>query len=120
MAERPPYKNGVLGGTPLEAERLNQTEADLQAALSQLARDPSQLFAGSITTDPWGSPVSASVLWPDGVTGVYSGTPSPTFRGAVDAYTITRTASPVKTFTQPAASRDAKGNVTYRPPLIIS
>lgn len=120
MADRPPYADGILGGTPLDAERLNAEESDLQAALSQLARDPSQLFAGSIITDPFGAPVSASVLWPDGVTGVYSGTPSPTFRGAVDAYTITRTGSPVKTFTQPAASRDAKGNVTYRPPLTIS
>lgn len=120
MAERPPYADGVLGGTPLEAARLNAEESDLQAALQQLARDPSQLFAGAIITDPWGAPVSASVLWPDGVTGVYSGTPSPIFPGAVDAYTITRTGTPVKTFTQPAASRDAMGNVTNRPPITIT
>ena len=120
MADRPPYVNGVLGGTPLVAERLNAEESDLQKALQQLARDPSQLFAGAITTDPNGAPVSASVIWPDGATGVYSGTPSPTFPGAVDAYTVTRSGTPVKTFTQPAATRDVMGNVINRPPLIVT
>jgi len=120
MTDRPPYVNGVLGGTPIVAERLNAEESDLQAALQQLARDPSQLFAGAITTDPFGVPVSATVIWPDGATGIYSGAASTTFPGCVDAYTITRTGTQMKTFTQPAVTRDALGNVINRPQMTIS
>lgn len=114
------WKNGPLGGTPIDEARLNALEADLEAALLQLARDPSQLFAGSVTRDADGAATSATVEWPDGVAGVYSGTPSTTIPGAVDAYTVTRTGTPVLTFTQPAVTRDAAGFVTNRPPITVS
>jgi hypothetical protein len=38
----------------------------------------------------------------------------------VDAYTITRTGSPTKTYTQPAVTRDANGNITNRPPITVT
>lgn len=114
------WADGVLGNTPLDAARLNDLEDDLDAALVQLARDPSQLFAGSVTRDSNGAPTSATVAWPDGVAGVYSGTASPTFPGAVDAYTVTRTGTPTVTYTQPAVTRDPAGHITNRPPITVT
>lgn len=120
MAKRN-WANGVLGNTPLTAERLNALEDDLEAAMLQLARDPSQLFAGAVTRDVNGAPISAVVEWPDGVTGTYSGTASVSFPGTVSAYTITRAGSPTRTFTQPAVTRDpVTGLVTNRPPITVS
>jgi hypothetical protein len=115
------WSDGVLGNTPLSAARLNQLEDDLDAALLQLARDPSQLFAGAITPDANGAPISAVVEWPDGVGGTYSGTASVSFPGSVSAYTVTRIGSPTVTFTQPAVTRDAiSGAVTNRPPITVT
>lgn len=114
------WANGVLGNTPLDAARLTALEDDLEAALLQLARDPGQLFSGSVIVDGNGAPTSASVLWPDGVMGVYSGTASGTFPGAVDAYTVTRVDTPTKTFTQPAVTRNASGYITNRPAITIT
>ena len=114
------WADGVPGNTPLNAARLNALEEDLEAALMQLARDPSQLFAGSVTSDANGAAISATVEWPDGVTGVYSGTASGTFPGTVDAYTVTRTGSPTITFTQPAVTRNPSGHITNRPPITVS
>lgn len=114
------WVDGVLGNTPLTAARLNDLEGDLEAALLQLAADPSQLFNGAITRSAAGAAISASVRWPDGITGTYSGTPSTTFTSAIDAYTITRSVAPVKTFTQPAVTRDANGFITNRPAITIS
>ena len=120
MAKRT-WNDGVLGNTPLSAARLTALEDDLEAALLQLARDPSQLFAGAVTNDSNGAPVSAVVEWPDGVTGTYAGTASVSFPGSVSAYTITRVGAPTVTFTQPAVTRDpTTGAVTNRPPIIVS
>lgn len=114
------WADGVLGNTPLNAARLNDLETDLDAALVALARDPSQLFSGSVTRDGNGAPTSATVAWPDGVAGVYSGTASATFPGSVDAYTVTRTGTPTLTYTQPAVTRNASGYITNRPPITVT
>ena len=115
------WADGAVGNTPLNAARLNQMEEDLEAALLQLARDPSQLFAGAVTNNADGAPISAVIEWPDGVTGTYSGTASVSFPGSVSAYTITRAGSPTVTFTQPAVTRDlATGAITNRPPITVS
>jgi hypothetical protein len=78
-----------------------------------IARDPSALFVGAITYAN-GAPQSAAVVWPDGTAGVYTGTPSATFPGSIDAYTITKGAT---TYTQPAVTRDAAGNITNQPAI---
>ena len=114
------WQDGVLGGTPLEADRLNERDALLEAALLQLSRDPALLFTGAITRDGAGAALSASVTWPDGSPGIYSGTASEAFPGAIDAYTITRTGTPTRTYTQPAVTRDTSGNITNRPALTVS
>lgn len=110
----------VFGNTPLSAARMNSLEDDLEAALMQLARDPGQIFAGTVTRDADGAAVSATVEWPDGVAGVYAGTVSTSFPGAVDAYTVTRAGSPTVTFTQPAVTRNTAGQVTNRPPITVT
>lgn len=114
------WSDGVLGNTPLSAARLNQLEADLEAALLALARDPEALFAGAVVRDINGAPTSAVVLWPDGVEGTYSGTASVNFPGSISAYTITRVGAPTVTYTQPAVTRDANGYITNRPPITVS
>jgi hypothetical protein len=88
----------------------------------QLARDPQALFIGAITRDANGAPTSAAVAWPNGpdgtyTAGVYTGTPSATFPGSIDAYTITKG---TKTYTQPAVTRDASGNITVQPAIVLS
>lgn len=114
------WANGILGGTPLEAGRLNFRDTLLNASLTALSRDPSALFSGSVTRDGNGAPTSATVQWPDGASGVYSGTASGTFLGAIDAYTITRVTTGTATYTQPAVTRDGSGNITTRPNIIVS
>lgn len=117
------WKNGQLGGTPLDEVRLNELEADLEAALYALARDPDALFAGAVTRNADGAATSAVVKWPgpDSSDGTYSGTASTTFPGSVNSYTITRvTPSGTVTYTQPAVTRDANGYVTNRPPITVS
>lgn len=114
------WADGVLGNTPLNAARLNQLEDDLESSLLQLARDPSQLWAGAVTRDVNGAPTSAVVAWPDGVAGTYSGTASLDHPGAVDAYTVTRAGAPTVTFTQPSVTRDPDGNITNRPPITVT
>lgn len=114
------WVDGQTGNTPLSAARLNDLENDLDAAMVQLARDPSLLFSGAVVHDANGAPTSASIAWPDGVVGVYSGTVSAVFAGAIDAYTITRTGTPTLTYTQPAVTRDGDGEITNRPPLVIT
>jgi len=83
---------------------------------AQLARDPSQLFVGTVTYTS-GAPTSAAVTWPDGSAGVYTGTPSATFPGSIDSYTLTHGAT---TYTQPAVTRDASGNITNQPAIVLS
>lgn len=114
------WLDGVLGNRPLTAERLNERDALIEAALLQLARDPSQLFTGTVTNDANGAPVSASVTWPDGSAGIYSGTASTTFPGSVSSYTVTKVGTPTVTYTQPAVTRDGAGNITNRPPITAS
>jgi len=82
----------------------------------QLARDPSRLWGGVVTYTS-GAPTSAAVLWPDGTVGVYTGTASTAFPGSIDAYTITKGAV---TYTQPAVTRDASGNITLQPAIVVS
>ncbi|MBT2566586.1 hypothetical protein J7I84_08780 [Arthrobacter sp. ISL-85] len=114
------WKNGILGGTPLNDVNLNHLEDDIGAALLALAADPSLLFSGSVTRDANGVATSASLLWPDGTAGVYSGTPSTTFPGSVDAFTVTYAGATTLTVTQPAVTRDAAGRITNQPARTIA
>lgn len=115
------WVNGLLGGTALEAARLNYRDELLHISLMQLARDPSQLFAGAVTLNDEGAPISAVVEWPDGKPGNYSGTASIDFPSALDAYTMTHISDAgTVTFTQPPVTRDSVGHVINRPPITIT
>lgn len=115
------WADGATGNTPLNAARLNAQETDIKSALVALAADPSALFAGAVTNDANGAPLSAVVRWPDGVDGTYAGTPSGTWPGTISAYTITRSGPVTETYTQPAVTRDAStGAITNRPPIVVS
>lgn len=118
--QRRVWKRGVLGNTPLDEPPLNSLEQDLALALVQLARDPASLFAGSVERDEHGAPTSAVVEWPGGLAGVFSGTPSPGFPGALDGWTVTRVGSPTVTFTQPSVTRNQSGHITTRPPMTMT
>lgn len=82
-----------------------------------LARTPEALIVGTITRDGNGAPTSAAVAWPDGKAGTFTGTPSAAFPGALDAYTITYGSPLIRTYTQPAVTRDAAGNITNQPAI---
>lgn len=114
------WANGVLGNTPLDADRLNALEDNLGAMLLQFGADPTMLFSGAVTRNVDGAPTSASVRWPDGTVGVYSGTASTTFPGAIDSYTITYAGTPTVTVTQSGVTRNADGHITNSPALTIS
>lgn len=115
------WADGVIGNTPLSATRLNERDALLLNALTQLARNPDTLFSGSIVRDSNGVATSAQIKWPDGVAGVYSATPSVTWPGATDAYVLTRVGDTTLTFTQPTVTRDiSSGAITTRPAITIT
>ena len=115
------WADGVIGNTPLSADRLNERDGLLLNALTQLAREPDALFSGTITRDANGVATSAQVKWPDGVSGVYSAVASGTWPGATNSYTITRAGTTTLTFTQPAVTRDGTtGAVTTRPAITVS
>lgn len=115
------WANGVLGGSPLDADRLNFRDGLLVEAIVQAASNPESMFAGAISYDANEAPISAVVKWPGGFDGTYSGTPSVSFPGSISAYTITRiTNAGTETFTQPAVTRNAAGNITNRPPITVS
>ncbi len=114
------WADGATGNTPLNAARLNALETDLDAALTALAAVPEALFSGAVTVDGNGVPTSATVKWPDGTAGVFAGTASATWPGALDAYTITYAGTPTKTYTQPTVTRNGSGFITNRPAITVA
>jgi hypothetical protein len=85
-----------------------------------LATNPDMLVTGTITRDANGAATSASVTWPDGTVGTYTGTASAAFPGAVDSYTITYGSPATATYTQPTVTRDSAGSVTNRPAMTVT
>lgn len=84
----------------------------------QLARTPEVLISGAITRDANGAPISAGVVWPDGTAGTFTGTPSVSFPGSLDSYTITY--GTTRTYTQPTVTRDGNGTITNQPAIVLS
>lgn len=62
---------------------------------------------------------TATVAWPDGSAGVFTTTTINTTWHSIDAYTITHTLSG-KTITQLAITRNANGDVTVKPALVVT
>lgn len=80
-----------------------------------LTRQPADIWQGTITRDANGAAISANVTWPDGTPGVYTGTPSVSFPGSCDSWTITYGIPTQITYTQPPVTRDGVGNITVQP-----
>jgi hypothetical protein len=77
----------------------------------------------SITRDVNEAITTASVVWPDSSTGVFTtDTASTAFPGAIDAYHVTYIpgSGTTKTITQPLLTRDSSGAVTAQPVLTIA
>lgn len=74
----------------------------------------------SATRNADGAITTASIIWPDGVAGVYTADVlSTTFPGATDAWHATYVGSPVKTITQTSVTRDSNGGVIAQPAITI-
>jgi len=73
----------------------------------------------AITYDADGVVTTATVKWPDGSAGTFTTTTKNSTWLAVDAYTISHTASG-KTVTQAAVTRDGSGLVTVKPALTVA
>ena len=73
----------------------------------------------AITYDADGVPTTATVKWPDASAGTFTTTTKNSTWLAVDAYTISHTASG-KTVTQTAVTRDSNGQVTVKPALTVA
>ncbi len=80
------------------------------------AANPDVLVFGSITRNADGVVTSATVTWPDLVTGTYTATVNATF-GTVVSYVITYGSV---TYTQPTMTLDANGYVVTRPAITVS
>ncbi len=77
--------------------------------------------AVTATRDANGAIVTAIIVWPDGVAGVFTtDVASTAFPGAIDAWHATYASTPSKTITQPAVTRDASGAVIAQPAITIS
>lgn len=108
----------------------NYTATDVEAVLAELpsryavyanlAANPDSIIVGTVTRDSNGAATSAPVVWPDGTTGVYTGTPSADFPGAVDSYSITYLGATTITYTQPTVTRNSVGAVTSRPAITVA
>ena len=103
------YSKTVAGGATV-------TNAQLVAWTESESYEPTSVTMD--TTYPL-VPSTATVKWPDGSAGTYTTTTINDTWEAVDAYTVTHTASS-KTVTQAAVTRDVNGRVTVKPALTIA
>jgi len=103
---------------PQPTSSLNSTNR----TLVQAAKNPDMLITGAITRDSNQAVTSAAVKWPDGTAGTFTADAlSTAFPGAVDAYHITYGSPTVlKTYTQPAITRNAAGAATNVPQIVVS
>lgn len=83
-----------------------------------LAAEPAALMVGEIRRNETGAAISAEVIWPDGVGGIYLADEMDPQCGAVNSYHVTYGSN--RTYVQPRVSRDSAGFVVYRPGMRIS
>lgn len=83
------------------------------------AGDAYQLTAITYDSTYIDIPSTATVVWPDGSTGVFTATTINATYQAIDAYTITHVLSG-HTITQAAVTRNTNGDVTVKPALTVT
>jgi uncharacterized membrane protein len=108
----------------------SQASADLTASLLSTKTDKSvsllswsyasSFQLASATRDANEAIITANIVWPDGITGVFTtDVASTAFPGAIDAWHATYTGSPNKLITQPVVTRDAAGAVISQPAITV-
>lgn len=126
------FHTPIMTGAPANAATFNAPLAELDDAIGDLAGSlPSEnenLKAWvegaayetlTVTRDSDGVVSSATVQFPDGSGGTFTTTTkNPTWL-AIDAYTVTHTASG-KTITQDAVTRNVNGEITVKPALTVA
>lgn len=101
------------------AASLLSTKTDKSVSLLSWAYSSSFQLV-SATRDVNEAIITADIVWPDGVTGVFTtDVASTAFPGAIDAWHATYIGSPTKTITQTTVTRDAAGAVTAQPAITI-
>lgn len=101
------------------AASLLSTKTDKSASLLSWAYTQSFQLVSS-TRDANSAIISASIVWPDGVLGVFTtDVASTAFPGAIDAWHATYVSTPSKLITQPTVTRDANGAVITQPAITI-
>lgn len=126
------YHTAISTGAAANASTVETPLAALDQALTNLhggAAAPDDVLKAwaeaeayeltAITRDADGVPTTATVKWPDGSAGTFTTVTKNATWLAVDAYTITHTASS-KTVTQAAVTRDASGDITVKPALTVA
>lgn len=92
--------------------------------LRRWARNPDALITGDITRDAdTGALLSAPVVWPDGTTGVLTGTPTQVrdASGELDSWTVTYVnQAGTRTVTQPPLQRGDRGEVITVPAITVT
>lgn len=74
----------------------------------------------SATRDANSAIITASIVWPDGITGVFTtDLASVDFPGAIDAWHATYAGTPAKLITQASVTRDDNGAVIVQPAITI-
>lgn len=125
------YHTAISTGAPVNSSVVNSPLGQLDAAIVALhggASVPDDTLKAwaegenyevtAATYDADNVVTTATVKWPDGSAGTFTTTTKNATWLAVDAYTISHTASG-KTVTQAAVTRDASGNITAKPALTI-
>lgn len=102
------------------AASLLSTKTDKSVSLLSWAYTSSFQLVSS-TRDANSAIISANIVWPDSVTGVFTtDVASTAFPGAIDAWHATYAGTPTKTITQTTVTRDSSGAVVIQPAIVIS
>jgi hypothetical protein len=100
--------------SPARAARPVQADAGYLA----LAAEPTGLMVGDIERNRTGAVISAVVIWPDGIRGVFVADEIDERCGAVNAYHVTYGAT--RRYVQPRVTRDVAGRVVHRPRIRVA
>lgn len=100
-------QSGVIGGATVNAQQLKDWAEGEAYQMTGATFDADNVISG------------ATVLWPDGSGGTFTTTTKDGTWFAINAYTITHTASG-KTVTQSAVTRDGNGNITSKPSITVA
>lgn len=121
--------NAGIALTAAQLAESNASASALAAANSAAQSNQYDLFTWAFTQafqvvtatrDSNGAIVTASIVWPDGVSGVFTtDVASTAFPGAIDAWHATHVGTTTKTITQPTVTRDSNGAVVAQPAITI-